>query len=75
MLLCHQTMSIWQDNFNIVEPNLAVIFALYLSRVTESVHVVEDGNELPLIGRVNDVAINFEVLDHHIHQESAQVQS
>lgn len=51
-----------------------MIFALYLSGATESVHVVEDGNELPLIGWVEDVAINFEVLDHHIHQVSAEVQ-
>lgn len=37
--------------------------------------MVENGNELPLIGWVQDVTINFQVLHHHIHQVSAQVQS
>lgn len=46
----------------------------YLPYATKGVHVVEDGDELPAESRVQDVAVNFEVLDHYIHHVSAQLQ-
>jgi len=36
--------------------------------------VVQDGDALPLESRVQDVAVDFEVLDHHFHHEGAQLQ-
>lgn len=36
--------------------------------------MIEDGDELPVESRVQDVAVNFEVLDHHIHHVGAQLQ-
>lgn len=47
---------------------------LYLSGAAKGVHVVEDRYELLVAGWVQDVGINFEVLNHHIHQVSAQLQ-
>ena len=47
---------------------------LYLPCAAEGVHVVEDGDELPVVSRVQDVAVNFEALDHHIHHVRAQLQ-
>lgn len=46
----------------------------YLPCAAEGVHVVENGDELLVVGRVQDVAANFEVLDHQIHQVSSQLQ-
>lgn len=47
---------------------------VYLSHAPESVHVVEDGNALPVARRVQDVAVDFEVLHHQVHQVGPQLQ-
>lgn len=47
---------------------------MYLPHVSERVHVVEDGNALPAAGRVQDVAVDFEILHHQVHQVGAQLQ-
>lgn len=47
---------------------------LYLACATEGVHVIEDWDELPVKSWVQDVAIDFEVLNHYIHHPSAQLQ-
>lgn len=46
----------------------------YLPRASEGVHVIEDGDELPVVGRIQNVAVNFEVLHHQIHHVRPQFQ-
>lgn len=36
--------------------------------------MVEDGDELPVESWIQDVTVNFKVLDHHIDHVSAQLQ-
>lgn len=47
---------------------------MYLSHAPESVHVVEDGDALPVAGRVQDVTVDFEVFHHQVHQVGPQLQ-
>lgn len=47
----------------------------YLPSAAKGVHVVEDGDEFPVIGWVQDVAINFKIFNHHIHHVRAKLQS
>lgn len=47
---------------------------LYLPRAPEGVHVIEDRDELPVMGRIQDVAVNFQVLHHQIHHVRSQFQ-
>lgn len=47
---------------------------LYLSGAAEGIHVVEDGDELSVIGGVQDVTVNFKILHHYVHNEGSQLQ-
>lgn len=47
---------------------------VYLSQAAEGVHVVEDGNTLALAGGIQDVAVDFEILHHQVHQVGPQLQ-
>lgn len=46
---------------------------LYLFVTAEGVHVVEHRDELSVVGRVEDVAVHFHVLDHEVHQIGTQL--
>lgn len=47
---------------------------LYLPCASEGVHVIEDGDELPVLIWIQNVAVNFEVLHHHVHHVRSQFQ-
>lgn len=47
----------------------------YLPGAAKCVHVVKDGDELPVLGRVQDVTVDLQVLHHDVHQVGAELQS